>query len=274
MIAILMATYNGERFLAEQIDSILSQNNHDWHLWIEDDGSTDTTIDIIDKYTVAHSDKITFIITQQSRLGVTKRFESLLNDVEADYYMFADQDDVWLPEKVDNAFSLIKKYESDSALPVVICTDLQVVNEKLELLSPSYKQYIRLRPDLLKLPEQLAINNYVTGCTMMFNKAAKKLSLPFGKYALYHDAWIALKTQANGGEIIYSDKADILYRQHQNNKVGAVKNVKTLKYILDKLTHIPQVLGAQHYNYKQADEAMGIGRCRFIKERIIYLFKR
>lgn len=274
MISILLATYNGERFLAEQLKSILAQTNSDWHLWIEDDGSTDNTLNIISEFAATNAEKITFISTEQSRLGVTRRFESLLEAVESEYYMFADQDDVWLPNKIDSVFELMSKAEENPSQPIIICTDLQVVDEQLEMISPSYRQYARLRPDLLENLEQLAINNYVTGCTMLFNDAAKQVSLPFGRFAQYHDAWIALKTLLKGGKIIYSTKADILYRQHTGNKVGAVRNVKSAKYILSKLLHAPQILSAQHNNFKQAHEAMGISRIRFIKERIKYLMKR
>ena len=96
-IAILMATYNGEKYLKEQIDSIMNQTNHDWTLYIQDDGSKDKTLDIIKSYS---DERIVWVDNGLTRQGCCMNFMSLLNKVESSYYMFCDQDDVWLPEKV------------------------------------------------------------------------------------------------------------------------------------------------------------------------------
>ena len=109
-IAILMATYNGERFLAEQIASILGQANHDWHLYIHDDGSKDNTVNILNDHAMKHPDEIT-VLDYPPQGGALSNFMSLLERVEADYYMFSDQDDVWMPEKVELTLQKIREME-------------------------------------------------------------------------------------------------------------------------------------------------------------------
>ena len=100
MIAILMSTYNGERYLREQIDSLLNQTYKDWKLYIRDDGSTDETISIIESYVNDYPDLIVLLKDDLGNLGSARSFMRILSVVDADYYMFCDQDDVWLPNKV------------------------------------------------------------------------------------------------------------------------------------------------------------------------------
>ena len=116
-IAILMATYNGAKYLREQIDSLLAQTCQDWHLFIHDDGSSDDTMSIVNQYIETHPDKIT-ILDYPSQGGACKNFLSMLEQVDSSYYTFCDQDDVWLP-------SWIRSYDDHAALHYVTgCTML------------------------------------------------------------------------------------------------------------------------------------------------------
>jgi glycosyltransferase involved in cell wall biosynthesis len=178
-----MSTYNGERYLNQQLDSILAQSVSEWQLFIRDDGSTDSTLDLLQKYANNHPKKI-HIITDGENLGACKSFERLLQlHGNADYIAFADQDDVWLPDKIELSLRTIKQAEQQYPnLPIVVHTDLQVVDEHLNEISPSFWQYSNIRPSLLNDNlHYLAICNSVTGCTALLNHNVCLCSLPFSK---------------------------------------------------------------------------------------------
>ena len=134
-INILMSTYNGEMFLADQIKSIQNQTVKDWTLYIRDDGSSDKTRDIINAYAQADS-RIVFINPEhQNNLGVIRNFYTLLKHSEADYYFFSDQDDIWLENKLEVTLAKAKAYPSDK--PLLVYTDLKIVNQELTVLHES-----------------------------------------------------------------------------------------------------------------------------------------
>lgn len=224
MIAILMSTYNGARFLREQLDSIIRQTYSDWALYVRDDGSTDDTEAIIGAY-AAQDARIRSVDNGGQNLGAMRSFEALLSiQTGADYTMFADQDDVWLPDKLDVTLRSMREVEfkRGAGTPVLVHTDLKVVNEHLELINPSFWAYSNIHPEWLDCkPEYLGICNSVTGCTMMLNRAAISVCLPFSATASMHDAWIALRVLTMGGVIVPVAYATILYRQHTQNTLGA-----------------------------------------------------
>ena len=155
-----MATYNGEKYLREQVDSIISQTCQDWHLYIHDDGSKDSTIAIIKDYICQYPDSIT-LLDYPPQGGACKNFLSMLDKVEAPYYMFCDQDDVWLPEKIALSLEEMKRQEAlHPQKPVVIHTDLHIVDDKLTVTyrkEPEHgpKQCPYDRPMFLLLDMQL-----------------------------------------------------------------------------------------------------------------------
>lgn len=232
MTAVLMSTYNGERFLREQIDSILAQSDHDWQLFVRDDGSKDGTLALLTEYANAHPKQVTVLADGLRNLGAMKSFEQLLSHApEADYYMFADQDDVWLPEKVAISKAKMQTLESlhGKQTPIVVHTDLRVVDEELREIHPSFWRYSNIRPDILNSDvHYLSICNSVTGCAMMFNRAARELCLPFADYAFMHDHWIATRVMRASGIVCPVNEATILYRQHRKNTLGAVSYRFTL----------------------------------------------
>ena len=232
MTAILMSTYNGERFLREQLDSILGQTETNWQLLVRDDGSGDGTLAILKEYVNAHSDRIALLEDGKRNLGAKASFEQLmLHAPEAEYYMFADQDDVWLPNKVADTKAAMQALESRQGKdkPLVVHTDLRVVDEDLGEMHPSFWRYSNIRPEILDSNvHYLGICNAVTGCAMLFNRTAKEVSLPFADYAFMHDQWIAAKVMCAGGVVKPIDEATILYRQHRKNTVGAVSYRFTL----------------------------------------------
>jgi len=222
MINILLSTYNGERYLAEQLDSILAQTYTDWRLFVRDDGSIDGTKAIIATY--AHRDARIAIVADGQNVGAKQSFMSLLEAYgEADYFAFADQDDVWDADKL--AICLEKMQEAERRYPnspVVVHTDLRVVDAQLHEIAPSFWDYCHIRPDILDDHiRYMAFCTSVTGCAMLFNKAARTCSLPMKEKALMHDWWIARQTMFAGGHVIAVWQTTVAYRQHGNNVLGA-----------------------------------------------------
>ena len=230
-IAILLATYNGAKYIREQLDSLFQQSCGDFHLYIRDDGSKDDTLKIVEEYRQKFSDRITVLEDSQKHKGAAKSFMTLLQEVDSDYYMFCDQDDIWLPNKVELTFARMKEMEGTAQnaagtanavgnAPVLVATDLKVVDEQLNLLSESFNADLKI--DVFrKHPELICVRHVVTGCTMMFNRAAKEASLPMSSRATMHDEWVALCVHFKGGTISILDDATILYRQHTSNTLGA-----------------------------------------------------
>lgn len=225
-IAILLSTYNGEKFLQEQIDSIINQTNQSWQLFIRDDGSTDKTLKILEEYT--KNPKINWINKDKPmNLGVIKSFFDLLSNAEADYYMFCDQDDVWLPDKIELTLKKMKELETSNLnKPILVHTDLTVVDKDLNVISESMIKSQDLDPNATF--GRLLVQNSITGCTVMINEPLKEAceNIEISKVQM-HDWWFALIASAFG-EIGFVSKPTILYRQHGNNQVGAKSSFNEL----------------------------------------------
>lgn len=235
-VYILMATYNGEKYLREQLDSLFNQTYQEWVLWIHDDNSTDSTELIINEYVDRYPDKIIHLNDGIRCGGAKENFSYLLEKIDDnyDYVMFCDQDDVWLDTKIDKFIKTVKDIEKSSKnkQPICIFSDLVLVDEKLNILSPSMVRTQRLNPIIASSFDYLKCQNVVTGCAMMLNKLAIQNSLPIPDSALMHDWWIALKVSINGQNIFINESL-VLYRQHESNVVGA-KEIK-LCYIVKKI---------------------------------------
>ena len=220
-IAILLSTYNGALFLKDQIGSILTQTNRDWSLYIRDDGSIDDTINIIEDYVRRYPGKIVEIKDNTGNLKSAGSFMNLLNRVSADYYMFCDQDDIWLPFKIETTLKKITELEVlYPGKGAMVFTDLMVVDADLKIINESMWSFNRIDPENAKDFYKTTCLSSVTGCTVMFNNAIKEHVLPYPKVALMHDWWISLNA-AHYGVVDYIVKPTILYRQHNNNVLGA-----------------------------------------------------
>lgn len=219
MIALLLSTYNGERYLREQLDSLFRQTHNNWVLFIRDDGSTDETVNIVNSYMQAHNN-IVFLSKDTVNMGASKSFIWLLENVEADYYMFCDQDDVWLPDKIEITIHHLKNLEEKHPRrPALVFTDLSLVDNKLNILHRSMWDFIALR----NIMEQrfLCCMTYVTGCTIAINNIAKHIVLQYKHIDLMHDALISLVVSKYGVMHPIQEPL-ILYRQHENNVIGAM----------------------------------------------------
>ena len=222
-INILMSTYNGEDFLAQQIQSIQDQTVQDWKLLIRDDGSVDKTQEIIADF-VQRDGRIEWINEKDStNLGVVKSFQSLVQHEEADFYFFSDQDDVWLPDKLELSLAEAKKYPAE--MPLMVYMDLKVVNQDLEVMVESMirTQSHHANTELV----QELTENTVTGGVAMINHALAQL-WNTADDLLMHDWYLALMATAFG-KLVYIDQPGELYRQHDNNVLGARTNDKRFK---------------------------------------------
>lgn len=224
-VAILMATYNGENFLKQQIDSIVNQNNTDWTLYIQDDGSTDNTLDIINRY---NDDRIVLVDVGLNHQGACMNFMSLLNMVESDYYMFCDQDDVWLPFKIDISLTEMRKIECNQSTPCLVYTDKTRVDESLNvIIEEEYNKSGITKEKIKEIIEERNTKNLIllratgAGCTMLFNYAAKKAAFPYLNVR-YQDSIIMLAVASNNGKIATVLKSTMLYRVHSHNTVGCI----------------------------------------------------
>ena len=220
MIDILMATYNGEKYLKEQIDSILEQSYQNIKLIISDDFSKDKTIQILKEY--QEQDKRVEVFFQQENLGVVKNIEFLLNKVTSSVFMLADQDDFWMKEKIKKSYELLKNSNSD-----LVFTDLEVVDKDLNTIYPSFNDYMLLTRKINKCLDNNRLNylyNCVTGCTICAKSKIIKdiLPLPNNSKFVIHDYWIGIITSLNG-KVSYLPDKTIKYRQHENNQVGTEK---------------------------------------------------
>ena len=219
-IDILLPTYNGEKYLKEQLDSILNQTYKNIRLIISDDCSKDSTPKILEEY--RKKDERIELYLQKENIGVVKGIEFLLKKVKSNYYMLADQDDVWLPLKVEKSIETLKKQKAD-----LVFGDLEVVDQNLNTIFPSFGDFMLLNRKIHKYIDSYKVNylyNCVTGCTVLSKKEfiEKILPIPTESKYLIHDHWIGLIVALNG-KLAYMPEKYIKYRQHGNNQVGTNK---------------------------------------------------
>lgn len=219
-VDILLATFQGASYLEEQLNSIFSQTYSPIHLWVRDDASTDQTLAILIKWALKYPEKMT-VLPSTERLGVKGNFSELIKQSQAPYLMFADQDDYWLPHKVEVSLHQMKAMERQYGphLPLLVHTDLTVVDQNLREIAPSFWVYANLKPHRASLNRLLA-QNIVTGCTVLMNRPLADLAYPISSQAIMHDWWIAL-VAACFGQIQFIHQPTLLYRQHNSNDTGA-----------------------------------------------------
>lgn len=263
-IAILMSTYNGQEYLSEQINSILNQSNKDWILYIRDDGSTDNTVKIINDYQTRYA-QIKVIKDSIAHRGCAQSFLYLLTIIDADFYMFCDQDDIWLKDKIDICF---KKYKEEKyySLPILIHTDVRIVDKNLTSIYPSLWSY-NGSSKWIGTKMVLPVYNYITGCTMFFNRKARDLCLEHTENVVMHDAYVALCVLFNKGVIIDISEATLLYRQHESNVLGAFQIIPKIR----KLANIWQVIRNNYKQYKMLTSITNYNLVQFLRLKWLIL---
>ncbi len=238
MVSILLSTYNGERYVKEQIESIIRQTVREWRLIIHDDGSVDSTVDIIKQY-VQKDERIILVEDGFTHLGVAQSFIYLLRFVSTDFIMFCDQDDVWLENKVEIMYSAI--IAKNNNIPQAIFSNAYLWNDKRGVIS---NRNTLTYPH--KLEDLLFLNTGIQGASAIFNKKAKDLMQTPINYCAMHDHLLTLVIMTFG-EIDYIDKSLMYYRQHTGNVTGnAPGSMKNKIKLLYKHSHIP-VIDKKHY---------------------------
>ena len=209
-VQVLMSTYNGEKYIKEQIESILNQEEVEVSLLIRDDGSKDKTIEIIQSF-AKENNNITFY--EEENVGPARSFMDLVNkSLEFEYYAFADQDDVWKPKKLISAINKLKEKVEDK--PSLYMSALEIVDENLNFIETK-------KVDGNFCFEGEMIKNFTTGCTMVFNKSLRNIIKQYNpSYLIMHDSWITRVCYAVGGNVLIDDNAYIKYRQHSGNVLG------------------------------------------------------
>ena len=225
-IDILMATFNGEKYITEQIESVIAQRDGDWRLFVSDDCSSDSTCEMV--RSLALRDERIHLIACGKKGGARDNFISLLSETDADYVMFCDQDDVWLDSKVSVLRGKLLELEQlyGKERPLMVFSDMKVVDSSLNVISDSFFRYEGIDPARTKL-EYVVAQAVAPGCTMLFNRSLLELATQSFKGSLeerdeiiMHDWWLMILVAAFG-RVDYVSEPLALYRQHGGNEVGA-----------------------------------------------------
>lgn len=211
MVSIALATFNGERFLKSQLNSIFNQTYKDIEVIACDDASTDDTPLILKEYSKKHN--LRYFINP-TNIGFVKNFEKCLSYCNGDFIALSDQDDIWKPTKIE---TLIQNIGNNS----LICSDASLIDSFDQVFAESFREYSNIViPQYPVTLKNLLFTNYVTGCTALFKKELLKTALPFPEGERYHDWWLAIiAAKVNG--ICYLQAPLVLYRQHSHNDTGA-----------------------------------------------------
>ena len=239
MVDILMATYNGEAFVEEQVQSIINQTYTDWRLLVHDDGSTDKTMEILHRL-AEEDERVVVIEDGVQHLGVAKNFIHLAKQSTAAYCMFCDQDDVWLPNKVEKMVHAIEQY--DQGVPQVVYTNAflwspnrGIISDKNTLTYPT------------TLRQTLFLNTGIQGAAAIFNRAMRELIVePLSYYAM-HDH-VLLLAGICFGEVHYLHESLMYYRQHENNLTGNAPGSIAKKITLMWQNRNVPLVSREHYN--------------------------
>lgn len=234
-IAVLLSTYNGAKFLREQIDSLLAQTHSNFLLVVRDDGSSDGSYALLTEYAEQQPERLHLLPEDDDNYGASGGFAFLVNYVlenkaalglESAYMMFCDQDDTWYPNKIETQLDAMLAAEESAGegVPVLIHSDLEVVSEQNTAIAKSLIRYQGLEIERNRFPN-LVISNLVTGCTALINESLAEKALPIPTNAIMHDWWMALVATAFG-RLVFLDTPLVHYRQHGNNTIGAKEFTK------------------------------------------------
>ena len=234
---VVMATWNGADHLDQQFASILGQSCLPVRVLVADDGSSDATLTLVEAWQRRSSVPVELLPARPQRLGSCASFERLLAASRAPYVMPADQDDIWDTDKAVRLLTAMGELERHwgSATPLLVHGDLRLIDHQERPLAPSFHRFQGLQPQRSTWLA-IALQNVVTGCSSLVNRACIAQALPFPPEAVLHDWWLAL-VAARQGHIAFLPEACVSYRQHGANAVGAIGGqrqlLKRLRQALD-----------------------------------------
>lgn len=223
LVDIVLPTYNGERYLREQLDSLLKQDYSNIHIYIRDDNSKDNTLVILKEYEYKYSEQITLLCDEKGNLGVTNNVMEILRNTKAPYVMFSDQDDVWFSNKVSIMLKSIRQKEKqDGRIPILVFGDAYVTDDKLNVINESFCFNSGMKPNKVTFQNLLQVNPMI-GAACIYNRNLVDIALNLKRNELSrrvsHDWWMAVVAAAFG-KIYYRNMQLMLYRQHDRNVVG------------------------------------------------------
>lgn len=210
LVSVALATYNGERYLRRQLDSVLAQTYRNIEIVVSDDCSRDGTVAILEEYRRAHG--ITFRVNERN-FGFVRNFERALAGCSGEFIALSDQDDIWLPEKIE---TLVREIGPHS----LIYTDALLIDGDDRPLPGSLVEVSGVRPVSGTCFEYFVCNNCVTGCTAMLRRDLLATALPIPEAETYHDWWLAVAASRRNGVVYHAAKLT-KYRQHAHNYTGA-----------------------------------------------------
>jgi glycosyltransferase involved in cell wall biosynthesis len=234
-IAIILATYNGELYIKEQIDSIINQTYKKWILFISDDCSNDDTLRIIREYEGKYPEKIKIINMNKKFGNASDNFLFLLKNAFADLYFFCDQDDIWHEEKIEKFISLYQSLDEQvRCKSVLMHSDLTIIKNKKKIIHKSIKDYSYLFQKAINPYIYLVMNN-ITGCSMCINDICKRMLFDHCdnnilKNIVMHDWFLGL-IASFFGNIFFIDESLVLYRQHTDNVLGASTYISLKRFL-------------------------------------------
>lgn len=215
-VCILLSAYNGTEFIEEQLDSLLKQKDANFHILIRDDGSTDDTMDILQTYKKSYPELIDII--SGKNVGFVQSFTSLTDEAysrypDMQYFAFCDQDDVWLPNKLNAGIRMLE--QEDKTIPVTYCSNTTLVDKDLNIIRQTW-DYKKVK--ITK--ERSMIQNFATGCTMIFNRTAARLYMRYIPKSTREHDYFLFQLCVFLGKVIWDKESYIYYRQHGHNQIG------------------------------------------------------
>lgn len=267
MIAILMATWNGEKYIRKQLGSLFAQSIGDFHIYVSDDCSTDDTCSIVEEYCHRYPGKIELICRSQNSGSAKHNFFSLMTQYKDDYVMLCDQDDFWLPNKIAVTLDTMRRMEAQYGknMPLLVHTDVSVTDANLRILYPSYRQIMSSKFERTSLNYALVQNTF-PGCAGMYNRALSELIMQEPDYCAMHDWWLLLVAAAFG-HVGFTFEKTVLYRQHGDNSIGA-RDMRTISYKFQRLLRPSKIRHAIDSTYAQAENFLEMYRSRLSAEQI------
>lgn len=256
---VLLSSYNGARYIGEQIESIRAQTFRDWRLLVRDDGSADETKSIVRELS-ALDDRIELLGDNRGNVGPYPSFGLLLAAAartDARYLFLSDQDDVWSPTKMAGQLEAVRSAEKShgASHPILAHSDLEVVGEKLEPIHRSFRQFQGFSHNFEDPLRTLLIHNGVMGCTIAMNRALLDIALPLPA-GLHHDWWLGL-CAATTGTVLTTGERTVRYRQHASNAVGAhARRAFLSRVAMHPLEFISESLAAFDVGVRQSCELL------------------